>query len=58
MAGVPLPNLTLAAPSQSSASTPFNTPFAVGGGATAGGLSPLVMIAGLVAVVFLVMRKK
>lgn len=55
---VPLPNLTLAAPSQSSASTPFNTPFAVGGGATAGGLSPIVMLGAVVAVLFLVMRKK
>ena len=40
MAGVPFPNLTLAAPAQSSATTPFSTPFAVGG-ASAGGIPPL-----------------
>lgn len=49
---IPIPNLTLAAPSTATSSSPFAPNFAVGKGVSAGGISPLIWLGG--AALFLV----
>jgi len=56
MAAIPLPNLTLAAPSTATSSGAFSPSFVVGTGAS-GGLPIYAIYAGLAIVAFYVIKK-